>query len=189
SPKIIPSPKAIKVLIPDMDEGQLTKIRANIVSDKNLALLAKKINLGNYIAFSYGEKSSGGQKKLSILADGFEALIGAYYFDQGIVRTRTYFLNFLKKHTNKLMTVEKIRDYKTELQELLQQHKCDLPKYVVSKEEGPAHERVFYVQAKIKCKQPFVAQGKGNTKKEAEQKAAEKAFNELKSLHKNKISL
>jgi ribonuclease III len=171
---------------PDMSEGNLTKIRSSIVSDKNLSLLAKKLNLGEYIKFSHGETTSGGKTKLSNLANAFEALLGAYYLDQGLKNSEIFFINLLDEHTNDVFTVEDIVDYKTTLQELVQQHKYGLPKYTVIKEDGPDHFKEFHIEAAIKGKVTIKTNGKGHSKKEAEQIAAKAALSEFKKSIKQK---
>ncbi|MCP4050103.1 MAG: ribonuclease III [bacterium] len=161
----------------DFDEGQLTKIRAQIISDKVLAKIAKDIDLGNYIVFSYGERNTGGTKRTSNLANAMEALLGACFIDSGLEVTKSFFLGLLEKYESDLISINSNYDYKTIIQEYMQKKKQDLPKYTVIKEEGPEHEKVFVVNIEIINENEVLqATGNGKTKKEAEQNAAGKAL-------------
>jgi len=170
------------VIFSDRDEGDLTKIRSQIVSDRSLSYLAKDLALGEYMRFSYGEKRSGGQMRLSNLANAMEALLGAYYLDQGLEKTKEFLIGLLEKYKAEWLSLDYVIDYKTVLQEYVQQLKLDLPSYVVVKEEGPEHEKLFFVNATVvyKNQKSVCCQGRGNTKKIAEQDAAEQVLSALK---------
>ena len=158
---------------PNLDEGDLTKIRAQIVSDRMLAQFAKDLKLGEYILFSYGEENAGGKDRQSNLAGAVEAILGALYLDSGIEEAKKFFFRMFSGYEKQALLDGEEVNYKTTLQETLQQQRCELPLYNVLKEEGPEHEKFFYVEAEVLFKgSSLKAVGKGNTKKEAEQAAA-----------------
>jgi ribonuclease III len=158
---------------PDMAEGDLTKLRAGVVADKSLAKLAEILNLGEYILFSRSEMKTGGKIRGSNLANALEAFLGAYYLDQGLDKVKQFFFRFLDEH--KAVWENENLDYKSVLQESLQQRQLDLPEYTVLKEEGPEHHKLFCVQVRVKTKGgEFEAKGEGWSKKEAEKEAARK---------------
>jgi len=166
-------------LFPNANEGRLTQIRAQIVSDKNLALLAQHIDLGDFLLFSHGEKKSGGNTKISNLANAFEALLGAYFLDSGLESVRQFFIPLLEKHSSDLLNGNCV-DNKTVLQEWLQKKKLPLPTYTVKQESGPDHQKEFLVEVAIPQKGNVKRfEGRGKSKKEAEQMAAQKAVETL----------
>jgi ribonuclease III len=172
------------VKFPKLNEGDLTKIRSRMISDKNLAELAQKMNLGEYIRFSYGEKVSGGKKLVSNLANTFEALIGAYYLDAGGKKTSKFILDIIEKYSGSISEKDDVYDdYKTALQEIVQEKKYGLPVYEVIREVGPDHKKVFHIEVTVDSKpKAVVAKGKGYSKKDAEQAAAEEAYKKLKNI-------
>lgn len=158
---------------PTFQEGDLSKIRSQYVSDKYLSQLALKIELGKYILFSKNEFKTGGTTKTSNLANAFEALLGAYFLDKGFKNTKDLLLKIIEKYPEILNQENNIFDYKSRLQEFLQQHKCNLPEYIILKEEGPDHEKKFHVEVNINLHSIIYKEhGIANTKKEAEQLAA-----------------
>ena len=163
---------------PTYQEGDLTKIRAMVVSDETLSQVARRFNLGGYLLLGANEKRTGGILRKSNLANAFEALIGATYLDQGIGKTRDLLLDFLKEEIEKVSQVGYIRDYKSTFQEYVQKKGCGLPAYQVTREIGPKHKRIFVVEAKVKGK--ICGRGKGLSKKEAEQSAARQALSHFK---------
>lgn len=168
-------------LYPDRSEGELAKIRATVVSKPALAKRARIIKLGEYLLLGRGEEITGGRERDSILADAFEAVIGAIYLDSGLKGTRQFVLSQLKEEIELIEHGRHIKDYKTVLQEITQNMFKVLPDYEVSKIEGPDHDRTFEVKTFIHSK--FYAAGRGKSKKEAQQKAAKKT---LEKLRKNK---
>ncbi len=161
-------------------EGQLTKIRAKLVSDKNLYKLALQLDLGKYILFSFGEKNTGGAEKISNLANAFEAVLGACYLDQGIDAVQQFFETLIDKNLDDFLSEEQLGDYKTQLQEFFQRKKMPLPIYTVTHIEGPDHQKIFYIKVTIEYKgegQDFF--GTGHSKKEGEQSAAKSALEAL----------
>lgn len=158
---------------PELPEGELTKLRASLVCEKSLFEFAKKINLGQYLILSKGEKNNGGANRPSIVSDAFEALIAAIYIDGGIEPASKHILNFvipaIKNATNK-----KIRDYKTTLQEIIQKNPGEQLEYVLIKESGPDHNKHFVVEVHLNSN--VIGKGGGKSKKEAEQQAAREAL-------------
>lgn len=158
---------------PNLSEGPLTKKRAQIVSDKFLSEAAVRINLGAALFLSESEKVSGGASRSSILANAFEALLGAYYLDSGYDAAKVFFLTHFQA-----VSIEggiDLKDYKTALQEYLQKKNLDLPNYQLIDTEGPEHQKIFHVEGGIKVdKKTLKRKGKGNSKKEAEQQAAKR---------------
>ena len=152
---------------PNMPEGKLTKNRAALVCELSLVTRARILSLGEHVKFGYGEKQSGGAEKGSILADVLEAVLGAVYLDGG--------LEAAKDLVGRLFAdlpaqAAPLRDNKTTLQELLQKHTRETAVYEIIEESGPPHKRAFVAQVKHQGK--VLAQGEGNSKKEAEQAAA-----------------
>ncbi|MCF8010677.1 MAG: ribonuclease III [Clostridiales bacterium] len=162
------------VVCQDKMEGELTKIRARVVCEPSLAMVSKEINLGQCLYMGKGEERSGGRKRPSILADAFEALLGAIYLDQGYYVTKNYILKELTRIINSVLNGNLERDYKTELQEYLQQRNGNAARYHLVKEEGPDHNKVFTVAVSHQDK--ILGTGKGRSKKEAEQQAASMAL-------------
>lgn len=169
---------------PERAEGDLTKIRATVISDDTLAKISRRLNLGDYLLLSANEKRTGGMRRKSNLANVFEALIGAVFLDAGIGKSRELILGLLSGEVEKVSKVGYIRDYKSALQEYTQKHKWELPHYRVIKEAGPKHRRVFWMEVRIKGRK--YGTGRGRNKKEAEQRAAMHALSKLKSEEKRK---
>ena len=162
---------------PHSQEGQLTKLRAQIVCEDSLSLLAKECSLNEYLLLGKGETLSGGREKPAILCDVFEALIGALYLDKGMDEVQR-FLDQVIVPKIKNGRYELITDFKTELQEYLQQNGPVHIRYELVKEEGPSHDKIFTVQLIVDGKKYKTASGK--TKKAAEQMAAKLTMEELK---------
>lgn len=160
---------------PDADEGELSRLRAGLVNEAILASHARRLDLGRFISLGKGEELTGGRDKSSILADTYEAVIGAVYLDGGFEGAyhliSSHFSHILKEPWNKG------RDYKTELQEYTQESFKELPRYILIGEKGPEHNKVFEVEVLIKGE--VFGKGKGRSKKEAEQKAAQEALGRL----------
>jgi ribonuclease-3 len=175
---------------PDADEGILSKIRAQYISDKNLAIVAKKMHLGEYIFFADNEVKTGGRDRESNLANGFEALLGAYFLDQGFEQAKIFMLKIIDKYEENFLESEDIFNCKSKLQELLQQAQNALPEYVLLKADGPDHIKLFHIQATIKLnEQTYQGLGIANTKKAAEQLAAKELLKQVekaKKQHKSK---
>ena len=159
------------VRMSDVTEGVLTKTRALIVCEKALAVVAREFELGNYMLMGHGEASTGGRNKDSILADAFEALIGAIYLDGGYQEAQKFTVKAFEKTIEGAISGKIFSDYKSELQEHLQSGgKSVNISYIIDREEGPAHDKTFYLH--LECDGKKYGKGCGKTKKEAEQNAA-----------------
>lgn len=160
-------------------EGQLTKLRAAVVSKTTLASVAKKIGIAPYIRLGKGEELGGGRKRNSLLADAMEAIIGAIYLDGGIKAARQFILDHFAEEIERLDRDQHKMDYKSILQEITQSRFQTLPRYTVVNEIGPPHERIYEVLLSIRD-EPY-GTGKGPNKKEAQQNAAHNALQKLQS--------
>jgi ribonuclease-3 len=163
---------------PTHAEGDLTKIRAAVISDDTLGKIGKRVDLGKYILLSENEKKGGGQKRKSNIANAFEALIGAVYLDMGLGKIRDLIVELLRDEIELVSRAGYITDFKSTLQEITQKSKWELPLYKVIKESGPRHRRVFWIEVKIRGKRFGI--GRGPNKKEAEQRAATMAVRKIK---------
>ena len=163
---------------PHHHEGDLTKLRSAIVNESRFADLARELNLGEFLLLSKGEDATGGRNKNSILADAYEALIAAIYLDGGFKRV----FQVVKKHFDDILSAANqgslyFRDFKSELQEYTQRIFKTTPKYVLVRKSGPDHNKTFEVNIILKNK--VWGKGIGKSKKDASQKAAQKAFGKL----------
>lgn len=162
----------------DYPEGELTKIRAKVVCESSLSYGAKSIGIGKSILLGKGEEITGGRERESILADATEALIGALYLDSDLKNTRKILLDKFEEDIVKAVAKGNLfTDYKTELQERLQKNPNVKVEYIVSKEEGPDHNKMFYMDLYVEGEK--ISTGMGKNKKEAEQMAAKKALKDL----------
>ena len=161
---------------PNEPEGELTKIRAYFACDDSLSQFAQSINLGDYLIMGKGEIHAGGRTRHSILEDAFEALAGAIYLDGGFIAAKNFIIRFLPQKIN-LKEIENSADYKTKLQEIVQQSSDKKIEYVLCKESGPDHDKVFEIELKLNSK--VVGRGQGKSKKRAEQNAAKNALEAL----------
>lgn len=154
-------------------EGELTKIRANVVCEESLSIVAKNIELGRYILLGKGEKISGGRNRDSILADAMEAIIAAIYLDGGIEEARNFVMKMLGDRIDETIEGNIFRDYKTSLQEVVQRQNNAI-NYKLIDAKGPDHNKKFIVEALLNGK--AVGVGEGKSKKEAEKEAAKNAL-------------
>ncbi len=159
-------------------EGDLAKLKSQIISEPVFSSIANDIELGNYLYLSNGEISSGGRKRKSILGDAFEALIGAIFKDSDYYITKDVALRFILDKLDKLDNIEGTGDYKTILQEVFQSKYKRIPEYELTGTKGPDHNKVFEVSVKHNNK--TIGHGIGKSKKEAEKKAAKEALNYIK---------
>ncbi len=164
---------------PNLNEGELAKLRAAVVSAVSLAGAARRLQLGECLRLGKGERSSGGSDKSSILADALEAVIGAVYIDGGIGPATTLVVDLLGNPIAEGAKVPGLDDFKTRLQERVARTHETLPRYVID-EEGPDHEKRFFAEVVIDGT-PF-GRGEGRSKKEAEQAAAAEAWEQVASL-------
>ena len=155
----------------DRPEGDLTRIRASLVSEGALFQFAQEIHLGEYLRLGRGEELGGGRCRPSVVSDAFEATIAALFLDGGIETARNFILPFITEGK----TAED--DHKTALQEVVQKHPDDRLTYTVTGESGPAHDKRFQVTVALNGK--ALAVGEGRSKKAAEQQAAKAALTKL----------
>jgi ribonuclease III len=163
---------------PDLKEGDLSRMRANLVNESQLASIARNIDLGSYIKLGKGEIQTKGCEKKSILADTFEAVIAAVYLDGGFEAAFRITNNHLSLLLNSDTTPTANYDYKSQIQELVQTTHRKMPIYRVVQESGPDHDKTFKVQLKVG---EIQTEGIGKSKKMAEQDAAQKSLEILKS--------
>lgn len=159
---------------PNMPEGELTRTRASMVCEPSLAFCARELKLGDYLLLGKGEEHTGGRFRDSITSDALEALIGAIYLDGGFANAKEFILRFV---LNDLENKKLFYDSKTILQELVQGEFSETVSYKLLKEEGPDHNKSFFVAVNIGEK--AYGEGQGRTKKAAEQQAAYQAILEL----------
>lgn len=162
---------------PDYDEGILTNLRSLVVNTKSLAKKAKNLNFGKHLKLSRGEEDSGGRDNESILANTFEAVIGALFLDQGIETVKTFLYQTLIPEIEAYVQKRVFKDPKSLLQEYVQARKQNSPAYKVLHEEGPAHAKLFTIGVFVGESQ--MGEGKGKSKQEAEEKAAEQALEKI----------
>ena len=155
-----------------LPEGDLTKIRASLVCEKSLFEWAKTIRLGDYLLLGHGEDQSGGRERPSVLSDAFEAVIAALFLDGGMDAAEPYILGFLPEHFDRPSGA--FHDYKTVLQEVIQQNPEEHVEYVLVGEEGPDHAKQFHVEVRLNSN--VIGKGSGRSKKTAEQNAAREAL-------------
>ncbi len=151
-------------------EGKMTKIRANIVCAESLSQAAMALELGDHILLGKGELVTGGRHRKSNLANAFEAVMGAVFLDSDYETAKKVVLKALEKNIDLALKGRLVKDYKTELQEQIQKHGDNALSYVLDREEGPEHNKTFYINLLFKGE--VVSQGVGKSKKEAEQNAA-----------------
>jgi ribonuclease-3 len=170
---------------PNAKEGQLTRLRANLVKGETLAKIAKNLNLGEYIFLGKGELKTGGWRRSSILEDALESVIAAIYLDAGIDKCKLVILNLFKDYINN-SKLDLIKDAKTRLQEYLQANKIKIPQYNLIKVEGEAHDQYFEVECIITHLDKIIsARGNGKSRRNAEQISAEQILNIIKTKSKN----
>ena len=162
-------------------EGDLSRLRANLVKEEALAMVARDINLGDYLRLGGGELKSGGYRRASILSDAMEALFGAIYLDAGFRQCKETILFLYEEYLVSLPTARELKDPKTALQEYLQSIRIDLPEYEVIRTEGKAHDQTFTVACRVAgC--DIETEGRGSSRKKAEQMAAAQALKLARAL-------
>lgn len=158
---------------PELPEGNLTKLRASLVCEKSLCEFSKKLEIGDYLLLGKGEKANGGSNRPSILADAFEAVLAAMYLDGGMNVAREHVLRFISEELSHLEH-ENFKDYKTELQEIIQKNPEEKLTYQLIEESGPDHNKNFVVEVHLNSN--VIGKGSGHSKKNAEQMAARQAL-------------
>ena len=163
---------------PNLQEGALSKIKAHLVSAATLAAKSRALNIGKFLRMGAGEARSGGAEKLSLLADGFEAVIAAIYLDGGLSAAETFLRRIFGPDVSGIDIGDlSFQDYKTALQETAQSLGLPLPEYRIVDEYGPDHEKVFVIQ--VFWNGETFAYGRGASKREAQRKAAKEALKKL----------
>ena len=160
---------------PDRPEGELTRMRADMVCETSLALVAEKIELGKHLLLGHGEEQGGGRERPSILADAVESVIAASFLDGGMAAAEGFIRRFVL--CNVPVTRLQNADYKTTLQELVQQKKNQVLTYALTAQSGPDHDKTFTVEVSLNDR--VVGTGTGSSKKRAEQDAARTAIEKL----------
>jgi ribonuclease III len=163
---------------PLSSEGELSKMKSRIVSERTLARVARHLKLGEHLLLGKGEELTKGREKPSLLADALEAIIAAIYIDGGDVAAKVFILSTFTDEIRVLNHSGETLDYKTELQEYCQRKFETLPVYRVLRETGPDHQKIFEVELAVRRKR--VGIGQGRSKKEAEQQAARQALEKFK---------
>jgi ribonuclease-3 len=165
-------------LFPQCTEGELTRLRAKIVRRESLANYARDISLGDAMQLGSGEMKSGGRYRDSILADGFEAIVGAMFLDAGFQVCRERLLSLIEPSLPRLVDAATTKDPKTRLQELLQGQGSALPQYEVIRTQGDDHQQSFVVQCEVSTlREPVI--GNGTSRRRAEQDAAQRTLTAL----------
>jgi ribonuclease-3 len=164
---------------PKMREGELTSLRAALVKEETLARFAQALDLGRYLYLGRGEEESGGRERPSLLADAFEALVGALYLDGGLKPAESFILRFLEPETERIVAQGELRDYKSLFQEEAQRSFQSTPLYRTIDERGPDHNKVFTVEVLIE--EEVCGRGEGTSKQAAEQEAARQALEKIAS--------
>lgn len=175
---------------PSLSEGELSKLRAHLVSAARLAEAAEALDLGAYLRLGRGEEKSGGRRKAALLVDALEAVLAALYLEAGLEAARVFIVERLIEPQLRRLEepgkgVRALTDFKSALQEFLQAQQKTQPVYVVVEEEGPEHQKTFTVEVRIHShgsrKPEHVSRAQGPTKKKAEQLAAKRALDHLRA--------
>ena len=162
---------------PQMSEGALTKLRASIVCEPSLVIFANELKFGQYVLLGKGEELTGGRERPALLADVFESFVGALYLDQGL-ETVVAFLEKIVFPKVEIGAFSHVMDFKSQLQEMVQQSNNGVLHYEIVDEKGPAHNRTFV--SRVLLNEQALGVGRGKSKKEAEQQAAQSAMQMLK---------
>jgi ribonuclease-3 len=164
---------------PDLDEGEMTRLRSALVRRETLTRMATAINLGSHLYLGKGEEATGGRERAANLAAALEAVIAAVYLDKGMSTAGELILRLINAELEKTVTQNGAADYKSELQELTQAREQTAPTYDVVVESGPDHNKVFTVEVRVG--EMVLGRGSGKNKKAAESQAARSALEHLKS--------
>lgn len=171
---------------PDVQEGDLSRLRATLVNKDSLAEIAGQLKLGEVIKLGSGELKSGGFRRPSILADAVESILGAVYCDGGFEPCRALIVRLYSDRLSTSADLQSLKDPKTQLQELLQSRRFSLPDYLVTKVSGQAHAQIFHVRCTID-KMKIEVTGEGKSRRKAEQIAAEKAIMLVAEAYRKKV--
>jgi ribonuclease-3 len=166
-------------VLQDSTEGAMAKVKSFVVSEDSLADIARALRLENFILIGRGEEYSGGRSKKTLLGDAMEAIIGAYYLDSGFKAVREFVQRLFAPEIHKVLEDRHRKDYKTLLQELAQKRFKSYPRYRIAQRKGPDHNRTFWIEVTVG--KATYGPGMGKNKKEAEQQAANIAYDALVS--------
>lgn len=172
------SSKYLYKKFPNLNEGELTKVRATVVCEESLYEIAKKHDISKYIKVGRSERGNGGNHRPAILADSIEAIIAAIYFDGGLDQAERFIIDNLENAMNVASQNVGVKDHKTVLQEKLQKNGDIDIQYRIIDEQGPDHNKTFTAEVTLNGK--VLAVGSGKSKKHAEMQAAQKALQNLK---------
>ena len=165
----------IYLKLKDYKEGELTKIRAAVVCEESLCNFSESLEAGKILYLGNGEIASNGRNRKSILADAFEAILGSIFLDGGIEAAKKFLLKFIEKAIGEVLKEGDVKDYKSLLQQIVQQNGTgEVLEYALVSETGPDHEKIFEV--KVVLNNNILGQGRGRSKKIAEQNAAHEAL-------------
>ena len=167
---------------PNAAEGELSRLRASLVKRESLADIARDLRLGDYLTLGSGELKSGGYRRESILADALEAIFGAIVLDSGFQASRDCILSLFQSRLDNLPEAASLKDPKTRLQEYLQARRLSLPAYEVTSVRGRAHNQQFTVICRV-AGLDQTSEGRGGSRRKAEQQAAEAMLNDLETRH------
>ena len=159
---------------PKMPEGELTRLRASLVCEKTLCSFSRELELGKYLRLGKGEDKGGGRERDSILADAFEAVLAAIFLDGGMEYARAHAMKFVLRELEHHDVQDDFKDYKTTLQEIIQRNPEETVTYILTAESGPDHNKSFTVEVHLNSN--VIGEGKGRSKKQAEQMAAKQAL-------------
>jgi len=166
--------KHLFIKYPDQPEGDLTNFRSSLVNAKMLSKAAVGLHLGNYLYLSKGEEATGGRNRQYIMANTFEALLGAIFLDQGLDASEAFIKKIILPNLKEILEKKLYKDFKSQLQEKAQEKYGVTPTYKVIEERGPDHAKTFKTAVFIEQKK--IAEGEGNSKQEAEQETAKVAL-------------
>lgn len=162
---------------PDLPEGKLSKLRASVVCEDMLAKKARELGIDKLLRLGKGEESTGGRNRNSVISDAVEAVIACVYLDMGMEEARSFVLSMLEDEIKEKYSTHQVVDYKTRLQEFLQQKSHESIRYEIVSQSGPAHQRCF--EAVVLHGERILGRGQGQSKKKAEQSAAMEALKSL----------
>ena len=165
---------------PDAPEGKLSKARSGMVNEARLETIARLMGLGEYLLLGKGEELQGGREKASILADALEAVLAGVYLDSGLEAASDAIARLFEPYLQGAIRRASRKDYKTRIQEFVQETRHLTPRYALEESRGPDHDKTFYVALTIDDK--VLARGEGKSKKEAEQQAAQKGLEILEDV-------
>lgn len=165
---------------PELEEGDMSKLKARLVGTETLYRIGKRLDVGKFLLLGKGEEKTEGREKKRIIGGAIEAIIASIYLDRGFEKTKEVVINWVKPFTRNIQKGSEIsKDWKSSLQEIVQKNKGSLPEYRVAKEMGPPHKRRFKIEIWVDGRR--ISYATGNSKKEAQQKAARNALRKIRA--------